>query len=245
MVSMPLRRIDRTNPIIPTASFAIAAAVIFIASAIAPAAATEIAEIRARLRPCQDKDRAACTQLMSIGTKPVGASGNSMDLDAFWRIVEDARSGASDDEDFLRRIGSRLHMLKPEELLEFESRRSKLDADSYSWRLWGAAYLMNGGCSDDCFDYFRAWLISQGRRTFEKALKDPDTLADVGGPTSRARELEEFMSLAQEAYEKKTGREMPDTVFQRADRLEPSERWNFDDVTEMKKRYPKLFAKYR
>src|SRR5262252_4130867 len=120
-----------------------------------------------RLRPCQDKGRVACTQLMSIGTKPVGASGNSMDLDAFWRIVEDARSGASDDEDFLRRIGSRLHMLKPEELLEFESRRSKLDADSYSWRLWGAAYLMNDGCSDDCFDYFRAWLISQGRRTFE------------------------------------------------------------------------------
>jgi hypothetical protein len=29
---------------------------------------------------------------------------------------------------------------------------------------WGAAYLANGGCSDDGFDYFRGWLIGQGRK---------------------------------------------------------------------------------
>ena len=36
--------------------------------------------------------------------------------------------------------------------------------DSYRWDLWGAAYLANGGCSDDGFDYFRGWLIGQGRK---------------------------------------------------------------------------------
>ena len=173
------------------------------------------------------------------------AQENGIDLIAFWKIIEDARSGASDDEDFLSRIKSRLQMLKPAELQGFERHLGNLHAESHSWRLWGAAYLMNGGCSDDCFDYFRAWLMSQGRKTFEDALKDPDTLAHVGGSKIRTRELEQFMYLAQEAYEEKTGQEMPDSVYQGVTRPELGERWDFDDDTEMKKRYPELFAKYR
>jgi hypothetical protein len=36
--------------------------------------------------------------------------------------------------------------------------------------MWVAAYLMNGGCSDDGFDYFRGWLIAQGRTTLEQVV---------------------------------------------------------------------------
>jgi len=43
-----------------------------------------------------------------------------MDRDAFWNIVDDARSAAADDEEFLEVIGARLRTLKPQELLEFE-----------------------------------------------------------------------------------------------------------------------------
>jgi hypothetical protein len=105
---------------------------------------------------------------------------------------------------------------------------------------------MNGGCSDDSFDDFRAWLMSQGRRRFEYALKDPDTLARIGGPRRALDwiELAELTYLAREAYEQKTGQEMPDSILQGTARLELSE-WDFDNDTEMKKRYPKLFAKYR
>ena len=38
--------------------------------------------------------------------------------------------------------------------------------------LWDAAYLINGGCSDDGFDYFRGWLVDQGRETFERCLAE-------------------------------------------------------------------------
>jgi hypothetical protein len=69
-----------------------------------------------------------------------------MDLDPFWRIVDDARSNASDDEGFLRRIEARLRKLEPEELIEFESQFEKIHTESRSWNLWGAAYLINGGC---------------------------------------------------------------------------------------------------
>ncbi|MFL6076856.1 MAG: DUF4240 domain-containing protein [Mycobacteriales bacterium] len=36
-------------------------------------------------------------------------------------------------------------------------------AESYQGDLWGAAYLINGGASDDGFDYFRGWLIARTR----------------------------------------------------------------------------------
>ena len=169
-----------------------------------------------------------------------------LDIDWFWKIIRDTRSGARDDEHFLRRIDSRLKKLSPDELMKFESVRSRLDAEAYSWTLWGAAYLMISGCGDDCFNYFRAWLMSLGRKTFENALKDPDTLADLDRRNVRVREFEEFMYAAQELYETKTDQEMPESVlFQGGARPELGDRWDFDDNGEMKKRYPKLFSKYR
>lgn len=164
-----------------------------------------------------------------------------MDLSQFWKIIGDACAGASDDEDFLGRIDSYLRALKPEELLEFETHFNKMNAQAYSWNLWGAAYLMNGGCSDDGFDYFRAWLIAQGQETFETALEDPDSLAALADPEG---ELEELIYLAGEAYEEKTGEEMPDSVFEGAEQPDLGQGWDFDDKTEMKKRYPRLFVKY-
>ena len=50
-------------------------------------------------------------------------------------------------------------------------RRGLLVARSYDWNLWGAAYLMKGGCSDDAFDYFRGWLVAQGRRVWSERCR--------------------------------------------------------------------------
>ena len=52
-------------------------------------------------------------------------------------------------------------------------------ADSYRSSLWAAAYVINAGCSDDGFGYFRGWLMFQGRETFGQAVADPDSLADL------------------------------------------------------------------
>jgi hypothetical protein len=49
---------------------------------------------------------------------------------------------------------------------------------AYSHKLWGAAYAIHGGCSDDTFNDFRSSLISRGRACFERAIADPDSLAD-------------------------------------------------------------------
>lgn len=49
---------------------------------------------------------------------------------------------------------------------------------AYSSELWGAAYIINGGCGDDTFNDFRSSLISRGRAGFERALANPDSFSD-------------------------------------------------------------------
>jgi hypothetical protein len=47
--------------------------------------------------------------------------------------------------------------------VSFERHFTQRLADAYRWDLWGLAYQLNGGCSDDGFVYFRCWLLGQGR----------------------------------------------------------------------------------
>ena len=35
---------------------------------------------------------------------------------------------------------------------------------------------MNGGCSDDGFQYFRNWIISRGKEVYYAAKENPDNL---------------------------------------------------------------------
>jgi hypothetical protein len=53
----------------------------------------------------------------------------------------------------------------------------------YNYGLWGVSYILQGGYSDDHFEYFRCWVISQGREMTDKALADPEgfeVLVDPG-----------------------------------------------------------------
>ena len=110
---------------------------------------------------------------------------------------------------------------------------------SYTWELWGAAYLINGGCSDDGFDYFRAGLIALGRAAFEAGVRDADSLADYIDDELSG---EEFLYIAPKAYQKVTGEE--DLPREAVRFPELGQRWDFDDDNEMERRYPKLFAKH-
>ncbi|GIG01141.1 DUF4240 domain-containing protein [Catellatospora citrea] len=130
-----------------------------------------------------------------------------MDRDQFWAIVDRAREGIDDTRSgegaaiVAGRIGNRLTELGREAAVAFDLRYDALGAESYDWNLWGAAYLMKGGCSDDAFDYFRGWLVAQGRSTWEQALQDPDTLAELGiDPDDDFLECEEMLGVGRAAF---------------------------------------------
>jgi hypothetical protein len=66
---------------------------------------------------------------------------------------------------------------------------------------WAAAYVVNGGASEDGFDYFLGWLMAQGRARWEATLADPDSLADVVDVDGGDLDGEEMLCVAQAAAE--------------------------------------------
>lgn len=162
-----------------------------------------------------------------------------MNRDEFWAIIE-ATPSDSDPYERAEAVQEALCERSAEEIVDFERHMASLLTESYSWKLWGAAYLINGGCSDDGFDYFRGWLILQGKAVFENAIANPDSLADVP-ELEEDVECEDILGVAWSAYESVTGDEMPMVSIELPDL---GEGWDFDDDEEMEQRYPKLFAKF-
>jgi len=100
--------------------------------------------------------------------------------DDFWKIIDRVHAGNPDDMDAkCEALGAELRKLSEPDLRSFIEHFDDANARAYDWKLWGAAYLIHGGCSDDAFSDFRATLISMGRKFYERALADPDSLADV------------------------------------------------------------------
>lgn len=172
-----------------------------------------------------------------------------MDTATFWGIIEDSRAkfdpglldGNMDEQ--LRRLETTLAAMAPETILEFQREFDERMSGAYRWDLWGAAYVIEGGCSDDGFMDFRGWLISMGSEVYEAALRDPQTLIDVAdAPGVEVTSFEEILYVARQVYEQKTGQDMPDSVVERP--TEPvGEPWS-EDSDDLARRFPKLWAKY-
>src|SRR4051812_16701293 len=128
-----------------------------------------------------------------------------MDLSRFWAVIEQSRRDTDGDLDQqLENLDQLLGQLPPAEIVSFGTILDQLLAASYKGDLWGAASLINGGCSDDGFDYFRRWVVAQGRRVYEDALRDPDSLAAV--VEEGDCECEELSYVPIKAYERVTRR---------------------------------------
>ncbi|MFJ5233162.1 DUF4240 domain-containing protein [Kitasatospora sp. NPDC088391] len=177
-----------------------------------------------------------------------------MDIQQFWQLIGEARMRvpAPDNGSAVAEQATALLALLPaEEIVVAERILWGLMADSYRAPLWGAAYMINGGCSDDGFDYFRGWLITQGRETFERVIADPDALADLPAVRAFAAggidiECEEALVIAWDAHQAVTGEELPvDGLVINYPTLDPD--WNFDfgDRDELSSRLPRLATLYR
>jgi hypothetical protein len=176
-----------------------------------------------------------------------------VDRDGFWELVEAARAEVDDtvaDPDGVAdSLTKALGELAPEEIAGFGVELERLLAASYRQDLWGAAYLINGGTSDDGFDYFRGWLFAQGREVWEAALADSDSLADVVdedlGDGFEGFDGEGMLRVAQHAYESATGSDngywaaVEDAGIDTPD-IPIGENFDFDDSAEMESRYPLL-----
>lgn len=171
-----------------------------------------------------------------------------MSADKFWELIE--LSKADDPQDQLDNLTGRLSEMTAEEIFGFDYQLDKHLERSYSSDLWAAAYIVCGGCSDDAFDYFRAWLISKGRSVYEKALENPDSLIDVFGEMEDGDfpENEEILYASLDAYEEATGKQdfydVLETFEDDFQILEIELTWDEDRPQTLKEICPKLFERY-
>ncbi len=164
--------------------------------------------------------------------------GETMDNATFWKVIENAKMASPNTGYRPKALRAVLEELSPDEIQSFQEVYIAQVYEAYTWPLWGAAYVMNGGCSDDCFDYFRDWLISEGQSVYEAALRNPETLADL--PRIDEVELEEFRYVADEAYESKAGRAMEPT-YPPFPGDPAGDSWDEDTVDKL---FPKLASIY-
>ncbi len=156
-----------------------------------------------------------------------------MDNVEFWELIKQS------DGDGVR-LQTLLHGRPREDLQAFDRIYREQLARANRWDVWGAGYLINGGMSDDGFDYFCDWLIGRGRAVFEATLADPDSLADVPAVQPDEIEAEGLRYAVQEAYEEAHDEEMPAGPDPVPD--EPAgEEWDEDELERL---YPRLAARF-
>lgn len=132
-----------------------------------------------------------------------------MDEDRFWKLIDESRAAAGGDVDEQCRVlEDRLAELAPDQIPVWDAYFSAWVGALALEKLWGAAYLFNGGCSDDGFEYFRRWVVGQGREVAVAAMHDPDSLAEQLAGHDEGVEAE-GMAAAWEAYERATGETLP------------------------------------
>ncbi|MEU7476078.1 DUF4240 domain-containing protein [Lentzea sp. NPDC042327] len=176
-----------------------------------------------------------------------------MDLKTFWQLIADARADVPDPSDCCAVVAAaktRLAALPPAEIVSAQQALWDVMALSYRNPLWAAAYVINGGCSDDGFDYFRGWLLTQGEDVYHAAATSPETLADLPAVVTAAGSGDEFecegaLSIAWDAHLTATGMRLPQDAFTiRYPELDPDWSFDFDDEAEIARRLPRLAALY-
>ncbi len=146
-----------------------------------------------------------------------------MNKKQFWAAIDRARKAGGGWHGMYEPLQAKLSGLDVTDIITWYLIFEKYRAPAYKVKLWAAAATMMNGCSDDSFDYFRGWLIAQGKDVYLAALRDPDSLADVEAVKRFAQEVKEskgmtplkgyyeeprfekILAAADHAYQRKTG----------------------------------------
>jgi hypothetical protein len=178
-----------------------------------------------------------------------GSVSTMLDEDSYWSIVAESLQRGDNLEEQEKFLIGILQRLTPEEIVGFRLRTDKLLFDTYTSDMWCAGYIMNGGCSDDSFEYFRNWVISRGRDVFYKAKESPDSLAGQINAELDDYDFEDFWYVALKAFKHQTGKDLYDYID--ADRFKFGEgdyppidfNWKEDSPESMRAICPMLFDK--
>jgi hypothetical protein len=179
------------------------------------------------------------------------ADFGAVDSETFWSIIDGARSAAGERvtpgfaERFTAALRMRLASLDKSELLGFDARRTELQARANSSAMWATGRVVARYA-----DAFVDGLIARGREHYERAVADPDGLAEdpvvraVAAGDLAAHELapREVEDLAEELYGETD--DYPMLLRSRTGQIAPivQDTWDDEDDEAVRKHLPKIAA---
>lgn len=184
-----------------------------------------------------------------MGELNLTKTSEMLNEDVYWQLIADSLENSTDQDEQEEYLVSRLEKLTPAEMIGFRLRTDKLLYDTYNSEMWCAGYIMNGGCSDDGFEYFRNWVISRGKEVYYKAKENPDSLIDQSDDDIEEFEFESFWYVALAAFNNITGKDLYDFIDDDAFKFKegnyPNFQFTWDDGNpdSMKAICPQLFEK--
>ena len=147
--------------------------------------------------------------LQNTETLKLEKSAELLDEDLYWNIVDISIKLSENQDEQEKILIQEISKLSPKEMIGFRLRTDKFLYDTYNSEMWCASYIMNGGSSDDGFEYFRNWVISRGKKVYYDAKENPDTLISQKEFSEEDYyEFELFWYVALEAFEQKTGKDL-------------------------------------
>ena len=189
----------------------------------------------------------------------------NMTRESFWNYVSEAQNNTKNGSEMLNYLTEKLSKETDETIFSFGIIIDELMLESYNEKLWCASYLINGEDSEEFFDFFRLWFISQGKDVYEEILKNPDNLIkyvktpEEDGFASDLYENEDFFFVAIDAFRIKNSLEDFEEAFEKYLEVfdEYKEKLNYQDEdypklkfswnkkvpNSMKKECPKLFGR--
>jgi hypothetical protein len=183
-------------------------------------------------------------------TTQLVSTAEMLDEDIFWKIIDKSLKSTKNQDDQEQFLISEIIKLSPKEIIGFRLRTDYLLYQTYTSEMWCAGYIMNGGCSDDSFEYFRCWIISKGKDTYYKTKENPDYLINEVVEGAEFYDFESFWYVALDAFKHKTGKELYDYIdndnFKTKEGAYPQFEftWQEGNPESMKKICPKLFDKF-
>lgn len=102
----------------------------------------------------------------------------NMDEDGFWEILATTSGHSNGTQQACRSLIRELERFDCGAIRAFHRIYGQQMRNLYHWNVWALAFAARGGCSDDAFHEFRAFIILQGKRELlEIAINAPDLAA--------------------------------------------------------------------
>lgn len=143
--------------------------------------------VRFKLREGQATDRRRdylktlpCAEFSVRWTSPVERSAvpkiarSEVSRASFWKLVDSVRAKAGDDDvEFLKLLRAQLESQSADDIAAFAGELRRAVDDAYRNDMWGAAWVLQGGGSDDQFFSFRHLARLAGPRALRRGAERP------------------------------------------------------------------------